>query len=61
MGKAKKAVLSCEKFMKSGFQIDIENTVIEIIEKTSLGVEGWALYDFGDKIADIHIAPSLQP
>ena len=33
------AILQYEKFMKSAFQIDIENTVIDTIEKTSLGVE----------------------
>ena len=47
--------------MKSTFQIEIENTVIDTIEKTIPGVEGWALYDLGDKIADIHAALPLQP
>ena len=39
-----KAIQNYEKFTKSCFHIDIENTVIDNVEKTNLGVEGWALY-----------------
>ena len=56
-----KAIQNYEKFLKDTFQIDIENTVIDAVEKTSLGVEGWALYDFENQANDMQYAPSLQP
>ena len=36
-----KAIQNYEKFMKSVIQIDIENTVIDLLKKTNLGVMGW--------------------
>ena len=54
-----KAIQNYEKFVKDTFQIDIENTVIDTVEKTSLGVEGWALYDFGNQADDMQYVPSL--
>ena len=35
-----KAIQNYERFVKSAFQIDIANAVIDTVEKTSLGVEG---------------------
>ena len=42
-----KAIQNYEKITRESLQLDIGNTVIDTVEKTSLGVEGWALYDFG--------------
>ena len=56
-----KAIQNYEKFIRESLQIDIENTVIDTVERTSLGVEGWALYDFGNQDDDMEYAPSLQP
>ena len=56
-----KAIRNYEKFVRESLQIDIENTVIDTVEKTSLGVEGWALYDFRNHDDDMQYVPSLQP
>ena len=56
-----KAIQNYKKFVKDTFQIDIENTVIDTAETTSLGVEGWALHDFGNQADDMQYVPSLQP
>ena len=56
-----KAIQNYEKFIRESLQIDIENTVIDTVERTSLGVEGCALYDFGNQDDDMEYAPSLQP
>ena len=47
----RRAIKNYEKFQNSVLSAELDGeTSIETIAKTSLGVEGWALHDFGDNI-----------
>ena len=52
-----KAIRNYEKFHNFDGIIHVKETVIETVENTSLGVEGWALVDFGSSCPDDSIKP----